>query len=213
MPSALLERFRQEFGELRRSIEDVQNTAAAAHRDLTEQESATCAEYLQRAEGLRPRIEQLVAQEQTFAAGGEALARVTQGGTGTQLPIPGDAPRAEQLLRSMYPDPGAYALDVLLASGNTHIQRAGLGGRVVEAQGRLARAQDIMRAAQSTLLADATGILPTPIVQPVINVIDASRPVFASFTSRPMPGSKPEPTTIPPSKRVSRGSTSKTSPS
>lgn len=31
------------------------------------------------------------------------------------------------------------------------------------------------------------GLLPTPIVQPLINVLDASRPVFASMTVRPMP--------------------------
>lgn len=49
------------------------------------------------------------------------------------------------------------------------------------------RLNEIQAALAHETTAQIPGLLPTPIVQPLINVIDASRPVFASMTQRPMP--------------------------
>jgi HK97 family phage major capsid protein len=185
----MLEQKRTEYAELRSQVEATQTAAASESRDLTEAEEANVNEWLERAEAIRPRIEHLVSQEESFQATAGALARVTQGGTGDQVMRTEQPERLAASLRSMYPTPGHYALDVLLASNSSHVQRAGLGGKVIEAQARLARAVEVQRAMVDQLTSDNPGILPTPIVGEVISILDASRPVWASFTQRPMPAS------------------------
>src|SRR4051812_43422821 len=83
VPNALLDRLREDFNVLRTQVENTQTDAAAAGRDLTEAEQANCDDLIQRAELLQPRIQHLVAQEQSFGATADALSRVTQGGTGS----------------------------------------------------------------------------------------------------------------------------------
>lgn len=80
----------------------------------------------------------------------------------------------------MYPDAGHYVADLMRAGRHINDREAGA---------RIARAQEIARALANQVTADNPGILPTPIVGEVINVLDASRPVWASFTQRPMPQS------------------------
>jgi len=182
MPNALLERLRSEFADTRTRIEAIQNAAAEADRDLTESEAANVTEMLSRSEELRPRIDDLVRQEAGFAATADALATVRSAA------VTHPEERSEAVLRSMFPSPGHYVRDLIYAHCNGDVPRRTDVDRR-DAAARIARSQEITRALANQTTADNAGILPVPIVGDVINVLDASRPVFASFTSRPMPAS------------------------
>lgn len=54
-------------------------------------------------------------------------------------------------------------------------------------EGDRTRLNEITAALAHETTAQIPGLLPTPIVGPLVNVLDASRPVFASMTQRPMP--------------------------
>ena len=85
----------------------------------------------------------------------------------------------------MYPTAGHYVSDLMVSKGNVQERKS----QAPEAQARIARATEIARALANQTTADNPGILPTPIVGDVVNLIDASRPVWNSFTQRPMPAS------------------------
>ena len=192
--NALLDRLRSEFNGYRTQIETTQQSAADRGEDLSDAEQANVDELLERAERLRPRIEHLVAQEQSFSATADALSRVTQGG-GAQIERSGDMPngRAVEIVRGLYPTPGHYMLDMLLTAEGPEarhlIGSAGMTAKRSEAQARLARATDVMRAVANVLTTDVAGLLPVSVVGDVIAIQDSTRPVWSSFTSRPMPGS------------------------
>jgi len=178
MPNALLERLRSEYTDTKTRVESIQTGAATADRDLTEAEQANVEELLERAEKLQPRILDMVRQEEQFGATADALATVRP---------PSGPPaheRSAEVLRSLYPDPGHYVLDLMLAKGNVPNRSE---HESAEARTRITRAGEIQRALANQTTADNAGILPVTIVGDVVNVIDASRPVFSSFTSRPMP--------------------------
>jgi HK97 family phage major capsid protein len=75
-----------------------------------------------------------------------------------------------------YRSAGAYALD---------LYDAGLGNE--EAKGRLDRWWRENRAASHQTTTNASGLVPTPILAPVINFVDAARPVVSALGPRQLP--------------------------
>ena len=113
----------------------------------------------------------------------EAL-RAAHAASAGQLPasLPATPRRADAGVadvRAMYPTPGHFMVDLLRAQGI--MQR---GVRDEAAAGRVAQA----RAVTNQTTTDTPGVLPTPIVGPVVNVIDASRPFLTSIGTKPLGG-------------------------
>ena len=145
-------------------------------RELTEGEQAND-ELLRRNEAsYRSRIESQVALEQSVTSTQELLRNVNfQTG---QLPPPGGGEvvrpdavlQGDQLIRSLWATPGDYMHDIIHAH-----------------QGDMEARQRIERALQNEVTGDVPGIVPTPIVGEIVNIIDASRPVVTALRNYSMP--------------------------
>jgi hypothetical protein len=123
-------------------------------------------------EGARARIAELDAMIEPLASF-EALRDAHSTATLVRPPAPAPAARARidgVQARPQYPSAGAFLVDYLRAHGI--LER---GVRDEQAAARVYQA----RADQTT--ADTPGILPTPIVGQVVNIIDANRPLVTSL--------------------------------
>jgi HK97 family phage major capsid protein len=76
----------------------------------------------------------------------------------------------DELVRSYWPTAGDYMHDVI----HSH-------------QGDMAAREKIARAIQNSITADVPGIVPTPIVGDIVNIIDASRPIVSALRTYAMP--------------------------
>lgn len=104
--------------------------------------------------------------------------------------IPGQLTAAAAAPRGIALDPDGYGRNAPGARGRggEHITAGDYFAAYFRARdGDRARLTQIEAALAHETTAQIPGLLPTPIIQPLINVIDASRPVFASMTQRPMP--------------------------
>ena len=150
--------------------------ATNENRELTEAEQAN-AEVLQRNEAsYRERIASQVGLEQSVASTQELLRNVPMqttpspnGNTSHGGPVE-VVQNGEQLIRSLWPTAGDYMHDVIHAH-----------------QGDTEARERITRALQNEVTGDVPGIVPTPIVGDVVNIIDASRPVVSFLRSYSMP--------------------------
>ena len=138
-------------------------------RDLVEAERGIL-------EGARARIAEIDAQIEPLAAF-ESL-RDAHRETGANLPRP-EATMPARLAGTPerdfpYATPGAFVVDYLRAHGG--IDRAGPDA---DAVARVAAAY-AARAVVNQVTGDLPGLLPTPIVGPVVNLIDAQRPLVTS---------------------------------
>src|SRR4249920_3884556 len=161
--SVRLDSLRRQHTEIRDGINAIEQKAASANRDLSDSESADVDALYKRAEQILPDIEAEAAKQQSMDAAASVLARV--------------APSTQLVTRAQPPAPPAAELTV----GewlSLHI-RAKRGDN--EALELLTRAV----AGQTT--GDNAGILPVPILGPVTKLADSRRPVWNSFTPRPMP--------------------------
>lgn len=75
-----------------------------------------------------------------------------------------------RIIRSIWATPGDYMHDVI----HSH-------------QGDFEARERIARAIQNNITSDVPGLVPTPIVGDIINIIDASRPIVAALRSYAMP--------------------------
>jgi HK97 family phage major capsid protein len=175
MPNIVLERFIAERNELCATIESVLNQVEG--RDLTDAETAVLEHTRTRIQELDKQIEPLEQYEKVKAAHQATVAEMphpepTRGNGYVERPPA--QPRRLDGNDGMpnYRSAGAFVVDYLRAAGIMN-----RGQPDPEAMQRVQQA----RAVADQKTADTPGILPTPIVGPVVNLIDSNRPLISSL--------------------------------
>lgn len=170
--SARLKSLRSQFSDVKAGIDKLESAAVAAGRDLTDAEQADVDKLYDRAAKLQPQIEEAAAQVESLNAVTDVLARVN-GGEPTTIDRAAAAARPEL--------PELTAGEFLAEFYKAHHPE----GSSTPEQFLDRAARYIDRAQQ--LSADTLGIIPIPIVGPVIKLADSLRPVFNSMSQRTMP--------------------------
>jgi HK97 family phage major capsid protein len=180
MPASLTATNRLEWLTRKRDAEVAEVTAIAERatsddRDLSDEEQSACQRRREAVERLDREItveveavERQGQYEQLAERIGPAL-RVTSGTGASIVTVPAEA---EVLFRS----PGEYLATYLRARKD---EDADAVARIDRYRGQLLRANQV--------LASNPGLVPEPIVGPVVQTIDARRPAIAAATTRPMP--------------------------
>lgn len=166
---AYLDRLNAQYDEIRTGIDAVVNRAADDNRDVTDAEQAQVDRDRTRLDDLQTAIEHYTDLEARAAKVGD-LRR--------SLPVPSTTrtspePEAYDILRE-FPTPGHYAIAV---------------HRAMALRDPVAR-EALERATAHQTTADNPGIIPRPVLGPVINDLNASRPFINSCTRRPLPAGK-----------------------
>lgn len=155
--------------KLQADMDTIEDAAEADGRDLTDDEKTAHADLVNRAATVNEEIEQATAFERTMLEAHATLAKVNGGGATVDRAAPvQDAPELTvgEFLAAFYT---GYHPEHQ-STPDEFINRA---------------ARYIDRAQQAT--ADTAGIIPAPILGPVIKLADSRRPVFNSLTARTMP--------------------------
>jgi hypothetical protein len=157
--SVRLDHLRSQFTEITNGINAIENSANGA--DLTDAQQADSDALFARAAILKPEIEIEAAKADSISATAAVLARIQPSTRPSVVTRTADIeiPTIGEVM----------ALHLRAQSGDA------------DATAMLQRAV----ATQGTT--DTAGLLPTFIVGPLVKFIDARRPVFGSFTSRPLP--------------------------
>lgn len=155
---------------LRQKFEAARDRAAslAAQSERTDAEETELSDQLSRAESLKSDLDEVTARDARL----DALAEVSRA-----VAIPGTTLEVNHLRKPEPMTAGEYlvaAAELLNGQSTTE-----------EFLDRAAMYHD--RAVAESVTADVAGVLPEPIVGPLIDFYDSTRPVFSSFTSRPMP--------------------------
>jgi HK97 family phage major capsid protein len=184
----VLERMRQQFADATDQLTALAQRAVDENREMTESEAANAAVLRSNIESLSTRIGDQVSIERSVQTTRDLLSSVPAGqtitppaGSGTnvmpyQAGMPqvirtdGRNPDAATIVRTIWQSPGEYMADVI------HAQ-----------QGDMEARERIQRAIQNEVTGDVPGLVPTPIVGDIINIIDASRPATASARAYGMP--------------------------
>src|SRR5262245_4227410 len=168
---AYLDRLNSEFDQIKSGIDTLVNRAAEENRDVSDDEQKQVDRDQVRLDELKPVIERYTKMETDNQAVADLRSKVrpvpVQRSTGPEKPADYD-PLKE------FPTAGDYAITVHRAM-------------VLKDP---AAVEKLDRATAHQLLADNPGIVPTPILGPVINLIDSSRPFIQSITRRPLPAGK-----------------------
>ncbi len=170
----LITRLEEQRAEQVSFVDQMLSRADAEGRDLVQAERDNLAAARQRIGEIDDQLTPLRAYDSLRAASTD----------GTPLPAP--APRAGQPGQPLdrgaapaYRSAGAYIVDHLRATG---VRWANLAPDAA-AMARLQRA-----AAENQITTDTPGLLPEPVLGPVINTIDASRPFVTSIGAKSMGG-------------------------
>ena len=170
---ALLARLIAEQDERNAFIDGLSGDAESAGRDLNDTEMGLIARAQERITALQRQIDPL-----------REAARVQRESRDTHAAIAADTAargRLEDARRTgrvpdevMYRSAGAYAIDAWKAALGDEDSRQRLGV--------------FRRAAAHQTTADNLGIIPEPVVGPVVQFVDAARPVVTFFGPQPLPG-------------------------
>jgi HK97 family phage major capsid protein len=176
VPNVVLERLIAERNELIATIESVLNQVES--RDLTDAEQSVLNHTRDRIQELDNQIapledyERVKAQHQATMADLPHPDRANGAGVGADR-LPARTRRADGPERApVYRSAGEFVIDYLRGAG---IMERGVPD--MQAQARVVQARVV--ADQKT--SDTTGILPTPIVGTVVDLIDANRPLISSL--------------------------------
>lgn len=164
----MIKRLTDELKDRQTFANGIMERANAVNRDLSEEEKGLLTETTDRVVELRSQLEQV---EAIAASVYEARNAASEVGSALDN-YRGRTPVAEIEYRST----GEYIMDAY----NAH-----LGDR--DANDRL---ETFFRAAAHQKTSDNLGIVPNPVVGPVINFVDAQRPLIAALGPRPMPGAR-----------------------
>ena len=151
-----------EFGQITESIDNIERAATERGSDLNDQEQADVDALYARAAEIKPVIEAESAKLDNVAAVSNLLAKHSN------APVTRAAKSTEDMTAGEFLS-NALKVQAGQMSHDEHVNRAA----------------KYLRAEQTTT--DTAGILPEPIVGNIIELFDASRPVFSSFSARPMP--------------------------
>ena len=160
----MLSRLVAEIEEKQVFIDGVVEDAEKEGRDLNSQEMELATRARTRVGELQPQVDQLLDLRRM---GSESRAKIAE-----LAPFMREQPAAAKEIE--YRSAGEYVLDQW---------RSGLGDG--DASHRL---EIYNRAASHQTTADSPGLIPSPIVGPVVNFIDASRPLVSALGPRQLPG-------------------------
>jgi len=160
----MIRRLETQLSEKTNFANEIIARAQNADRDLTEEEKGLLVETRGRMEIIK---DQLGTIEDVSRVSYETHTRAQQVGDAIETFRGGSPGKVE------YRSAGQYAIDMYMSS---------IGNR--EASARLEHYQ---RAAAHERTSDNTGVIPDPIIGPVINFIDAARPLVNLLGARPMP--------------------------
>jgi len=171
MPNAVLDRLETQRAEQITFIDNLLARVETDGRDLVDAETANLTSARERIAELDAQIAPLREFENLRGEAASGAGRVL-GPAGADAPPRGLAPGAHQ-----YASVGAYLVDHLRARGD----------RRHNIPPDPAAAARLSAAVENQTTADTPGLLPTPIVGPVVNTIDASRPFITSIGALPLP--------------------------
>lgn len=160
-----------QFDEITEGIEDTLNRAADEGREVTADEATAVERDQAKAEELKKAIDHYGQIEITRSKVAEIRSRVPAGAQRTTTAVVVEREKDPDLvLREAFPTAGDY------------IVTAGKAMR-----GDKAALEQIERATQHQTLADNPGIVPRPIVGPVITAVGNERPFIASIANKRLP--------------------------
>lgn len=160
-----------QFDEITEGIEETLNRAADEGRDVTAEEAALVERDQARAEELKKSIEHYAGIEVTRGKVADMRSKLPAGSARTSTTITYQAERKpEEVLREAFPTAGDY----LVTAG-----KALRGDKAAQE-----KILEVHRATQHQTLADNPGIVPRPIVGPVIDPLIAARPFISSITQQ-----------------------------
>jgi HK97 family phage major capsid protein len=162
----MLARYVAEIEERQQFIDGI--IEAAGGKDLTDDQTELVKETRNRIERVNEMMKPL---EEARRISGDSAERIRQ----LAVYMQGDKQPPQQV---EYRSAGEYAIDMW---------RGGLGDE--DAKNRMRRWGQENRAAAHETTADITGLLPAPIVAPVVNFIDAARPLVGALGPRQLPSS------------------------
>lgn len=174
MSKQRIQALRTEVDGIRKSIEKINDRAAAEKRDLNDDEQADVDKLFDRAATLKPELEQLEERHNSLQAVQEIVGRLA--GTETRDRALDDKRERKGAKPVSAGEYFAHYFEAFGAGGHRDLERF---------LDRAAPQLDRALAEQTT--ADNAGILPEEIVGNLIKLADSNRPVFSALTSRPMP--------------------------
>jgi len=167
---AYLDRLNSQYDEIRDGIDAVVNRAADENRDVTEDETKQVERDKGRLAELTTAIEHYSALETQNAKVSELRRTVPA----AQVTRTAKDKEPEYDIAREFSTPGDYAITVHRA----------MMLRDPEAREKLDRAT------AHQLTTDNPGVIPTPVLGPVLNFLDATRPFINAITTRPLPAGK-----------------------
>jgi hypothetical protein len=182
-PIPTLDRLQEQRAEQVDFIDHLLTQVDADGRDLVEAERANLDTARQRISALDEQIKPLaefeaMRESAVLPSGPRGGGRVRPvGGPSSQLPVYGSA--------------GNFIIDYLSTLTHKNADLANIFGARAEAataRVRAMREADAFQRAANQITSDTPGILPVPVVGPVLNTIDASRPLITSLGPKSMTG-------------------------
>jgi HK97 family phage major capsid protein len=170
--SAYLDRLTTDFDTITAGIDEILNRAAEENRDATPEETQAIERDQTRADKLQADIDRYGAMEVTRAKVNAVRAKVPQTPQVQRTIQDREPVDPQKVLREAFPTLGDYMVTV---------SRALAGDQEA--------AQVIERATADQTTADNPGLIPRPILGPVVNLIDSTRPFIQSISNRPLPAS------------------------
>lgn len=174
MPNAVIERLEAEEAEQTAFIDKVLAEVQAASRDMSDTEEANLESAKKRLKELAKQLKPLREFEQLRQ---DSAAAATRMAGGRAEPESKSRPLGQGGGGFSYTTAGAFVVDHLRARGD----------RRHNVPGDPSAAARLQAAVENQTTADTPGLLPTPIVGPVVNTIDASRPFITSIGALPLP--------------------------
>jgi hypothetical protein len=167
MPNPVLDRLRVQRAEQVHFVEEMLTRIDADNRDMVDAERANLTSTRERIAELDEQISPLEEFETMRSAHEASMSRMG--------PPRGDARPVGDAAAPEYRSAGAFVVDSLCARGMPRRDGPGQLPPDADAAGRIARVVAPMKTT------DTPGLLPTPIIGPVVNLIDASRPFITSL--------------------------------
>ena len=171
---AYLDRLNAQFDEIRTGIDELVNRAAEENRDVTDDEQ----KRVDRDKGRMDELTAAIAHYTEIESKAEKVSAL-RAATPVRQTATVREPEPEYDVAREFPTPGDYAQTVL---------RAYRGGDAEATE-------KVQRATQHQKTTDNPGLIPRPILGPVVNLIDSNRPFVNSCLRRGLPaGSFDRPT-------------------
>jgi HK97 family phage major capsid protein len=168
---AYLDRLHQQYDEIRQGIDTVVNRAAEEKRDVTDEEQAQVDRDRAQLEQLQPAIQQYTELEENDSKRLELRSRVRS---------------APTLTRAAPAEPEGYDITREFASAGEYASTV----HAAWVRKDPSAIEKLERATAHQTTTDNPGIIPKPIVGPLINTMGADRPLLASVANRPAPTGK-----------------------